>query len=346
MCGCVLFMISCEDTKTTEERFDLKYTPSVLLTKTDIQAPIAEKNPEELSIHGDVRIDDYYWMKLSDEQKMAEEPDAQTQKVVDYLGAENEYREKMMSHTDAFQEELFEEIKGRIKQTDMSVPYKNNGYFYITRYEEGKEYPIYSRKKETLEAEEEVMIDVNELAEGYAYYNASGLSVSPDNKILAYSEDTVSRRQYTILFKNLETGEMLADQIPKTSGGITWANDNKTVFYTLKDAALRSYKIMRHTLGSPIASDVEVFHEKDETFGTYIYKTKSKKFIVIISYATLSQEFQVLDADDPTGTFTVFQPRERNLEYSIDHYEDKWYIRTNKDGAENFKIMSTPLVMD
>lgn len=343
MCGCVLFMISCEDTKTTEERFDLKYTPSVLLTKTDIQAPIAEKNPEELSIHGDVRIDDYYWMKLSDEQKMAEEPDAQTQKVVDYLGAENEYREKMMSHTDAFQEELFEEIKGRIKQTDMSVPYKNNGYFYITRYEEGKEYPIYSRKKETLEAEEEVMIDVNELAEGYAYYNASGLSVSPDNKILAYSEDTVSRRQYTILFKNLETGEMLADQIPKTSGGITWANDNKTVFYTLKDAALRSYKIMRHTLGSPIASDVEVFHEKDETFGTYIYKTKSKKFIVIISYATLSQEFQVLDADDPTGTFTVFQPRERNLEYSIDHYEDKWYIRTNKDGAENFKIMSTPL---
>jgi oligopeptidase B len=328
-----------EDAGTLSE---IVYKESKLMNKSDINAPVAEKQPKQMVTHGDTTVDNYFWMRLSDEQKNAEKPDAQTQKVLDYLNAENDYREKMMSHTDSFQNRIFEEIKGRIKQTDMSVPYKENGYFYITRYEEGKEYPIHARKKETLEAPEEIMLNVNELAEGYEYFAIGGRTVSPDNKILAYSEDTVSRRQYTVRFKDLMTGKNLDDIIPNTTGGVVWANDNKTVFYTKKDAALRSYQIYRHTLGAPLKSDKLVFHEKDETFNAFIYKSKSKKYLILGSAATLSQEYQVLEADNPTGNFRMFQPRERKLEFDISHYGDKWYIRTNKDDAKNFKIMVTP----
>jgi len=339
---CVTFAVSSCKNKQEEKLSDLKFKESMLLNKTDITAPIAEKKPENLITHGDTRIDNYFWMRLSDEQKNASKPDDQTQKVLDYLNAENAYREKMMSHTDSFQNRLFEEIKGRIKQTDMSVPYKDNGYFYITRYEEGKEYPIHSRKKDNLDSPEEIMLNVNELATGHEYYAVGGRSVSPDNKILAYAEDTVSRRQYTIRFKDLTTGNNLTDVIANTTGGITWGNDNKTVFYSKQDAALRSYKIFRHTLGTPIAKDEMIWHEKDETFSTYIYKTKSKKYLVIGSATTLSNEYQVLEADNPTGKFRIFQTRERKLEYSIDHYGENWYIHTNKDDAQNFKIMATP----
>lgn len=339
---CITFAVfSCKSTEADNSPA-LIFKESMLMTKSDILPPSVDKLPENLQAHGDTRVDNYYWMKLSDEQKNAKTPEEQTQKVLDYLNAENAYREKMMAHTDSFQLRLFEEIKGRIKQTDMSVPYKENGYFYITRYEEGKEYPIHSRKKETLEAPEEIMLNVNDLAEGHEYYAVGGRTVSLDNKILAYGEDAVSRRQYTVRFKNLTTGEMLSDVIPNTTGGVTWGNDNKTVFYTKKDEALRSFQIYRHTLGTPLASDKLIFHEKDESFSTFIYKTKSKKYLVIGSAATLSQEYQILEADNPTGTFRMFQPRERNLEHDISHYGDKWYIRTNKDAAENFKIMTTP----
>jgi oligopeptidase B len=341
-CSLCLAIASCVEQKQ-EPTNVMVYQPSILLTKTDITAPVVEKSAEEMTMFGDTRVDNYYWMKLSDEQKMAETPDEKTAKVLDYLNAENAYREQMMSHTDSFQLRLFEEIKGRIKQTDMSVPYKENGYFYITRYEEGKEYPIISRKKDNLEAAEEIMLNVNELADGYSYFNVGGTSVSPDNSILAYGEDTVSRRQYHIRFKNLTDGSMLPDLIPNTTGSIVWGNDNKTVFYTLKDAALRSYKVMRHTLGTDTSKDVEIFLEEDETFGAYIGKTKSNQYLIIASYATLSQEFRILDANNPTGSFSIFQTREENLEYSIDHYGDNWYIRTNMDSADNFKIMKTPL---
>lgn len=334
-------IFSCKD-KSEDNTSDIKYKESMLMTKTDIAAPIAEKKSEKLEAHGDARIDNYFWMRLSDAQKNAKKADAQTQKVLDYLNAENAYREKMMSHTDSFQNRLFEEIKGRIKQTDMSVPYKDNGYFYITRYEEGKEYPIHSRKKENLDSPEEILLNVNDLAKGHAYYAIGGKSVSPDNKILAYGEDTVSRRQYTIRFKDLTSGSNLNDIIPLTTGGITWGNDNKTVFYSKQDAALRSFQIFRHTLGTPVKNDVLIWHEKDETFSTFIYKTKSKKYLIIGSGATLSNEYQILEADNPTGKFRLFQPRERKLEYSIDHYGDNWYIHTNKDEAQNFKIMVTP----
>lgn len=307
----------------------------------NISAPISEKNPTIHTMHGDVRIDDYYWMKLSDEQKMAKKPDEQTSKVVSYLEAENRYREDMMRHLEGFQETLFEEIKGRIKQDDASVPYKSNGYFYITRFETGQEYPIYSRKKDNLENAEEIMLDVNELAKPYSYYNVSTRKVSIDNKILAYGEDAVSRRQYTLKFKNLETGMMYDDRITNTTGTAVWANDNQTIFYTRKDDALRSFKIFKHRLGTNESEDIEVFHETDDTFNAFVYKTKSDKFIVIGSWATLSQEFYTLPADAPDDDLTLFQKREKNLEYSIAHYSDKWYIRTNKDMARNFKVMTT-----
>jgi len=334
--------LSCKnDTNTSME--NIKYTESTLLTLTDFVPPVAEKKPTILEQHGDIRTDNYFWMRLSDEQKNAEIPDEQTQNVLAYLNAENDYREKMMAHTDSFQVRLFEEIKSRIKQTDMSVPYKDNGYFYITRYEEGKEYPVYSRKKDNLDAPEETLLNVNELAEGHSYFAVGARTVSPNNTILAYSEDTVSRRQYTIRFKDLVTGKNLTDVINKTTGSITWGNDNKTIFYSKQDASLRSYKIFRHTLGTPESADKMIWHEKDETFNTFIYKTKSKKYLVIGSFATLSNEYQILEADNPTGNFKLFQPRERKLEFNIDHYGDNWYIHTNKDGAENFKIMVTPV---
>lgn len=314
-----------------------------LNSKKDIPQPIAEKNASILTHHGDVRIDDYYWMKLSDDQKTSETPDEKTKKVVDYLNAENDYRTEMMSHLSGFQDKLFEEIKARIKQDDTSVPYKSNGYYYITRYEHGQEYPIYARKKDSLDNQEEIMLNVNDLAAPYDYYNVSTRSVSTDNTVLAYGEDTVSRRQYTLRFKNLVTGEMYDDQIKNTTGTAVWANDNKTLFYTRKDDALRSYKIYRHTLGTAVEQDVEVYHETDDTFNAFVYKTKSKKFIVIGSWATLSQEYHILSADDPSGTMQLFQKRQKNLEHSISHYGDQWYIRTNKDHATNFKIMTTSL---
>lgn len=312
------------------------------MSKTDIAMPVAEKIDNISVVHGDKIHDDYFWLRLSDAQKEAATPDAQTQKVLDYLNAENTYREKMMAHTDHFQEKLFEEIKGRIQQTDMSVPYKDNGYYYITRYEDGKEYPIYSRKKGDLEADEEIMLNVNTLAQSHSYYAVGGRAISVDNKVLAYGEDIVSRRQYTILFKNLVDNSMLDDKIPNTTGSVVWGNDNKTVFYTKKDETLRSFQIYRHTLGTPTEQDVLVYHEEDPMFSTYIYKTKSKKYLVIGSEATLSSEFRILDAGNPTGNFTIFQPRVAKMEYDISHIDQHWYIRTNKDNATNFKIMVTP----
>jgi len=336
------FVLSSCSAKKENQSAKMTYKPSVLMTKQDIASPVAATIPHTYSVHGQQVNDPYFWMRLSDDQKNAKSPDAQTQNVLDYLNAENAYREKMMSHTEAFQTKLYEEIIGRIKQTDMSVPYKENGYYYITRYEEGKEYPIHSRKKEALTAPEEIMLNVNEMAVNYAYYSISGRTVSEDNKILAFGEDTVSRRQYTLRFKDLTTGSFLPDVIPNTTGDVVWANDNKTIYYTKKDAALRSYQIYKHILGTPIKSDVLVFHEKDETFSTDIYKSKSKKYLIIVSSATLSQEYRILEADNPSGTFRLFHPREHKLEYDISHFEDKWYIRTNKDHAENFKIMVTP----
>ncbi|MQY60350.1 prolyl oligopeptidase family serine peptidase [bacterium] len=296
------------------------------------EPPVAEKIQKELTIHGDTRVDDYYWLN-----------ERENPKVIDYLNAENAYKDAVMKHTESFQKKLYDEIVGRIKKTDMSVPSKESGYYYYSRYEEGGEYPIYCRRKGTMEAEEEILLNVNEMAKGHAYYSVAGYSVSSNNNLIAFGVDTVSRRKYTIHFKNLKTGEILPDKIPITSGRAAWANDNKTVFYILKDEeTLRSYKILKHVLGTDPSSDKEVFEEKDVTFSAYVYKSKSKKYLIIGSSHTLSDEYRFLDANRPDGKFKIIQPREKDLEYSVDHYKDKFYIRTNYK-AKNFRLMATPV---
>jgi oligopeptidase B len=310
--------------------------------KTAIPPPVAEKVAHEFKENGGSRVDNYYWMKLSDEQKNAVQKDEQTQKVLTYLTAENDYLKASLAHTDSLASKIYREIVGRIKQTDESVPYKNNGYWYYQRYEEGKEYPVYCRKKGTLEAAEEILLDQNELAKGHDYYSIGDLSVSDDNKLLAYSEDSVSRRRYTIYVKDLTSGKFVGAPIANTEGEATWANDNKTFFYTRKDSmTLRSRWIIRHKLGMDPSKDQPVYEEKDETFYTGIYKTKSNKFLVIWSGSTLTNDYQILDASKPDGKFASFSPRERGLEYSIDHYRDKFYVVTNLD-AINFRLMETP----
>jgi oligopeptidase B len=291
---------------------------------------MVKKIPTRLEKHGHVRIDDYYWLR-----------ERENPEVIAYLNAENEYAEKEMAHAQLSEDKLFNEIKARFKQTDMSVPYQRDGYFYYTRYEEGKEYPIFARKRGSLDEGEEIMLDANILAEGHEFFAIGGLAVSAERDLLAYAVDTQGRRVYTTYFKNLTTGEMLADVIPEVSENLTWANDNRTLFYAKQDpTTLRAYQIYRHVLGSDPAEDQLVFEENDETFAAYVFKTKSKKYLMIVSSHTLSQEYRYLEADNPTGTFTVFLPRERDHEYHLDHYQDRFLIRTN-DHAKNFRLMAT-----
>lgn len=324
-------VISCSSPQSNEETEQVMNRPD---------APIANKADTVLKEHGQTRIDPYFWMRLTDEQKNAETPDTHTQEVFDYLTAENDYRAQVMAHTDDLQTRLYDEIVGRIKQTDESVPYFSNEYWYYTRYEEGGEYPIYCRKKGSLEAEEEILMNVNEMAESYSYYAAFPAGITQDNKMLAIAEDTLSRRIYTIRFKNLETGEFLEDRIENASGGGAWANDNETFFYGTKHpVTLLPEKIYKHRLGEDNANDALIYAEKDDTFYTYVYKTKSDKYLVIGSASTLVNDYQILNADDPDGEFKSFIPRdEKAHEYSISHYEDKFYVMTNRD-APNFKLM-------
>ncbi|MFZ9029565.1 MAG: S9 family peptidase [Crocinitomicaceae bacterium] len=308
-----------------------------------IQPPVAKKIEHKITTHGDTRVDNYFWMRLSDEQKNAEKPDAQTQDVLDYLNAENDYRAAKMKHTEELQKNLFEEIKGRIKEDDESVPVKDNGYIYYSRFEKGQDYAYSCRKKDEDGAKEEIMLNGPEMAEGQAYFSIGGTSVSQNNQYLAYGVDLVSRRQYTLHFKDLSSGKVLEDKIENTTGGAVWANDNKTVFYTKKDpVTLRSFQIYKHVLGTDQKEDVLVFEEKDETFGCSVFKTKSSDYIMIGSWQTLSTEYRFIDANNPNGEWTVVQPRQRDLEYSVDHFGDHFYIVTNLD-AKNFRLMKTPV---
>ncbi len=304
----------------------------VLKMNSNIVPPIAKVKDTILEKHGDKRIDPYYWLN-----------DRENPEVIDYLNKENEYYNKITAHTKAFQKDLFEEMKSRIKEDDESVPYFYNGYYYITRFEKGKDYPIYARKKETLAAKEEIIFNCNEMAKGKSYFNLSGLSVSEDNKWVTFGIDLVSRRQYTIQIKNLETNEILPEKIENTTGSATWASDNKTFFYVQNDQkTLRSNKIYRHVIYTPSTKDKLVYEEKDDTFNTFVYKEKSKKYLVIGSSSTLTNEYQILESNNPTGNFRFFQKRIRGLEYSISHFENSFYIVTNKDKATNFKLMKTP----
>ncbi len=296
------------------------------------KAPVAKKVPHEMTIHGDTRVDNYYWLN-----------DRENQEVIQYLNDENAYTDAMMKHTEKLQATLYKEIRGRVKEQDESVPYLRSGYYYYSRTLPDTEYYLLCRKKGDLSAPEEVYLDVNQMAKGFSYYGLGGSSFSPDNKIVAYGVDTVSRRNYTIYFKNVETGELYADAIPNTTGGCVWANDNKTVFYTMKNqTTLRSEKIMKHVLGTPVSDDKKVYFEKDETFGVGVGKTKSDKYLMIYSSATLTNEIRVLDADTPDGEFRVLQPREQELEYYIDHYKNDFFVYTNWK-AKNYRLMKTPV---
>ena len=304
-----------------------------------IKPPVAEKVPHELF---NKRTDNYFWMRLSEEQKNASKPDEQTTNVLNYLNAENAYSKAVLKNTEELQKKLYDEITGRIKKDDESVPYFDNGYFYYNKYSAGSEYPVYFRKKATLTAPEEVLLDVNKLAEGKSYCSVTGLSVSRDNKLLTYGVDYVSRRRYTIMFQDIQSGTLLPDKIENTTGQSVWAADNKTLFYVTKDKeTLRSDKILKHKLGTAADTDSQVYNEKDETFSVSLSVTKSRKFILINSSQTLTSETRYVEASKPDTEFKVFEPRTVNHEYNIDHSGSEFYIRTNSDSASNFKLMKT-----
>ncbi|CAM3058567.1 oligopeptidase B [Chryseobacterium flavum] len=303
----------------------------------DMKAPVAEKQDHIREIHGDKVNDPYYWM--IDYFKKGKD----STKVVDYLKAENIYWEGMMKDTEPFREKLFQEMKSRIKEKDESVPVFKNGYYYYSRTEAGKQYFKYCRKKGSLDAPEEILLDVDQLAEGHPYYAASGFSISPDNNKMIYGVDDVSRRQYKLFLKELTTGKTTDLGIKNTTGSAVWANDNKTIFYTSKNPeTLLTEKIFRHTLGTDSSKDIPVYEEKDKTNYIGVMKSKNQKFIMIVSQATTSSETRYLDANDANGTFRVFQPRIKDVLYDVTPLEDKFLITTNKD-ALNFKVVETPL---
>ncbi|WP_295229227.1 S9 family peptidase [uncultured Chryseobacterium sp.] len=297
-----------------------------------MKAPQAKKIEKTLEIHGDQRMDPYFWLN-----------ERENPEVIRYLEEENSYADFIMKDTEELQEELFEEMKSRYKKDDESLPYFFNGYWYIVRYEEGKEYPIFCRKQHSLDQPEEIIVDVNILAEGENFFEVGSVAVSPDNRLASFSADNIGRRIYTINFKNLETGEILPDKIPNTTGKAVWANDNRHVFYIRKDTNLRAFQVYRHQLGTDPSEDVLIFHEEDDTFDVNVFKTKSLKYIFIASSSTISDEHRFITSDDVFADWTVIQPRIDDLEYSVEHYEDEFYIITNADEATNFKIVKTTI---
>jgi oligopeptidase B len=303
----------------------------------DVNAPVADIIPKQRIIHGDTVTDNYYWMI----DYFKKGPDST--RTIDYLKAENSYLDQMMNGTKALQDDLFKEMKGRIKEKDESVPVFRNGYFYYSRTEEGKEYSKYCRKKGSLDQKEEILLDIDKLAKGHSYYSAKGYSISPDNTLLAYGVDDVSRRQYTIFIKNLETGKLTGDEIFNTEGDPVWAADNKTLFYTAKNpVTLLSEKICKHRLGTDPSNDPVVYEEKDKSNYIGIDKSKSGKYIFIYSSATLSSEARMINADQPDAEFKVFQPRTKDVLYTIIPLDDKFLIITNWK-AKNFRLMECPL---
>ena len=298
----------------------------------DTTPPLAKQLPKELEIHGDKRVDAWYWLR-----------ERENPEVIAYLEAENAWVAAQLAHTDRFQNQLFEEMKGRIKEDDSTAPVRMGDYFYYERFEKGKEYPIYCRKQGSLDAPEEVYLDVNALAGDAEYYQVSGVQVSEDHKRLAYGVDTSGRRIYTVNFKNLETGETLDEVIVDVTANQRWANDNKTLFYTRQDPeTLRWDRIYRHTLGD-INEDPLVYEESDDTFYTWVDKTRDDSYILLVSGHTLFSEYRYVDANQPESAPVLFQPRERDHEYYIDFGGDRWYVMTNEKDAKNFKLMETPV---
>jgi oligopeptidase B len=296
-----------------------------------MNAPTAKRIPHETVVHGERLVDDYYWLR-----------ERSNPEVLAYLQAENAYTEGVMKHSEEFRQKLYEELVGRIKETDISAPEKIDDYYYYSRTEEGKQYPIHCRKKGSLDAEEEVLLDENILAEGCEYFNVGVFKVSPNHKLLAYSTDVNGNESYTLRIKNLESGELYGETIPNTYYGIEWANDNQTVFYNTLDAARRPDKLFRHRLGTPLESDKLVFHESDGAYFLGLYRTKSRSFLLLRLRSNTTTEVQFLDAARPEGDFQKIHPRQHKMEYYVAHGGDWFYILTN-EGARNFKLMKTPV---
>jgi len=299
--------------------------------KQIMQAPKAKKIPKVLEKHGDKRIDNYYWLR-----------ERENPEVIQYLKDENAYFESQSKPYKNLEKTLFSEMKSRIKEEDESVPYFENGYFYQTKYFKGKEYPVYIRRKGNLSAPEEIIFDVNKMAENHSYYKITGIEISPDNRYAVFGEDSSGRRQYTLKIKDLKTGKILSESIENTTGSAVWANDNKTLFYTKKDPeTLRAFQIYKHQLGTHPEKDQLIYEEKDDIFDAFVTKSKSNKFIYIASFSTLTTEYQYISADKPDSKFKIFAPRKRGVEYNIFHQGNQFYILTNKDKATNFKLMKT-----
>ncbi|MBD3216848.1 MAG: prolyl oligopeptidase family serine peptidase [candidate division Zixibacteria bacterium] len=293
--------------------------------------PTAEKKPHVDTLHGDIRVDDYYWLR-----------DKEDSNVIAYLEAENEYLEKVMAHTEDFQEDMYEEILSRIKETDINVPYRLGDYYYYSRTEEGKDYPIYCRKKGSLEAEEEIYLDQNVLAKSYDYMDIGLMKISPSQQLLAYTIDTTGFENFTLFVKDLESGDLHPDIIKNCGYSVEWANDNQTLFYTIRDSANRPFKLFRHKLATEQENDALVYHETDDMYWMGVGKTKDDEYLIMATGTRGTDEYYFLDADNPTGKFKIVHPRTRGLEYSIDHYKGTWYIVTN-DNATNFKLMKAPV---
>ncbi len=296
-----------------------------------LAAPKAPKKPKELTIHGHTRIDPYFWLN-----------ERENPEVIKYLDQENAFTQQYFDELGDQENELFEELKGRVKPDDESVPYFSNGYFYYHRFEDGKEYAIYCRKKGDLKAAEEVLIDENKLAEGKSFCQVGSMVVSPDNKLLAFAIDTVGRRQFEVRVKNLGTGNVIGDSIKNVGTSLAWAANNQQLFYAAKDDSLRQYKIFRHSIGSPQIEDVEIFHEEDEAFHTYVYLSKSREYVMIGSSSTVSSEYQMIPSNNPEIEAKMVQDRERDLLYYPQHLGDELIIRTNHN-ALNFKLVRTAL---
>jgi oligopeptidase B len=296
--------------------------------------PLAAQKPHTLTgAGGHQRQDPYYWLR-----------DREDPEVIAYLEAENAWTEARTAHLAGLREEIFNEIKGRIKQDDSSVPARKGDWYYYTRYEKGQQYPLHCRKAAGADGptgDEQIMLDVNQLAEGHEFFAARGLSISPDGNFLAYATDTRGRRIYSLHIKDLRSGEMLSDLIEPMSGNLAWANDNQTLFYVKQDPeTLRDHLLYRHQLGADPKDDVLVFDETDETFNCYVYRSRSSEFLFLHSSQTITDEVRYLAAGNPTGEWQVMQPRERGLEYGVDHAGDSFWIRTNWK-AQNFRLMKT-----
>ncbi|GAC1505160.1 MAG: oligopeptidase B [Steroidobacteraceae bacterium] len=292
--------------------------------------PVAPQIPKELVMHGDTRIDPYYWLR-----------DRTAPETIAYLEAENRYTEAVLASSKPLETAIYNEIIGRIQQTDLSVPVRKGDYYSYARTEEGKQYPIYCRKPAAAEAEEQVMLDGNQMAEGKEYFALGGMAVSHDQKLLAYSVDYNGSERFTLEVKDLTTGAILPDRVPETTYGLAWANDNRTIFYVTFDATQRPEKVWRHRLGTDSSQDQVVFTEADPLFTFELRKTRSSEFILITSVnASTTSDVHFLSADTPDGDFRVVEPRRTGVEYYVEHQADHFLIRTNDDGAVNFKLMS------